>query len=155
MKFVIWGTGKRAERLLYFIKSEDIICFVDTKKEILSFHNKKVINLKTYFIKYKKYPIIISFLFEQDAINILKNNNVENYFILSDCPGEFQTSNPQNILKEYIQKNVDIKKQYYIYGNNWYTLYVYDLIKEKCNINPIIVYDKKMSLEKISSLKKI
>ena len=155
MKFVIWGTGKRAERLLYFIKSEDIVCFVDTKKDIFTFYDKDVINLETYFLRYKEYPIIISFLFEQDAIKTLKKNNVENYFILSDCPGEFQTSNPQDVLKEYIQKNIDIKTQYHIYGNNWYTLYVYDLVKEKCDTNPIIVYDKKMSLKKISSLKKI
>lgn len=155
MKYIIWGTGKLGKRLIQHMNVNDIICFVDTKKQIDFFYGKRVINLETYEKDYYEYPIVITFLQSDEAIEALKEKKIDNYFLLTDCPGEFQTSNVKDILKKHVYRLLDKEKKYYVYGNNLYSLFVYDWVKEKCTIEPTLLIDETMPLVKRESLQKI
>lgn len=155
MKYVIWGTGKLAGRLIHHMNIDDIICFVDTKKQIDDFCGKKVISLEKYEKEYYDYPIVISFLQSDEAVEILNKKMIDNYFLITDCPGEFQTSNVQDILKKHVIDCLKKEERYYIFGNNLYALLVYDWVKNSCNIEPTLLIDETMPLRKRESIEKI
>ena len=122
MKVVIWGAGVRAKRLFYHLEEEMVIAFVDQDKNRIgsTYLNKEIISIDTYIKSYSNFPIIISFIGENEAIRILQDRGINNYFLLSDCPAEFQEPSPKNILKNYVMEMLEGNKNYAVLGYNVY-----------------------------------
>lgn len=126
MKYVIWGAGIRGKRVFPHIGSDYVEAFIDMNKEKIGqeYLGKKIISLEEYKEKFSQCYIVISYSHENEIVEILKENNIHKYFLLSDCPGEFQESNTRDLLKNYVSKNLNKDKNYAIYG---YTLYAFIL----------------------------
>ncbi|MCM1230998.1 MAG: DUF115 domain-containing protein [Ruminococcus flavefaciens] len=124
MKYVIWGAGERGRRIYYHLKSEDVSAFIesDEKKIGTEYHDKPVIDLSEYKDKHSDCYIIISNLSEKEVIDKLKENNINKYFLLSECPGELQEPFCRDFLKKYICQYVKKNKVYAIYGCTLYSI---------------------------------
>ena len=145
MKYVIWGAGIRGTRLFAHLGEENVIAFVDKNINMETYCGKLVIDIEEYINNYNEFFIIISFVHEQEGINILKQYGCENYLLLSDCPGEFQESNVRNILKQYVCSQLDANKRYAVIGENLYSFLVYDWINENCNVKPVLFLNEEIN----------
>lgn len=145
MKYVIWGAGIRGTRLFAHLGEENVIAFVDKNINMETYCGKPVIDIEEYINNYNEFFIIISFVHEQEGINILKQYGCENYLLLSDCPGEFQESNVRNILKQYVCSQLDANKRYAVIGENLYSFLVYDWINENCNVKPVLFLNEEIN----------
>ena len=83
MKYVIWGAGIRGTRLFAHLGEENVIAFVDKNINMETYCGKPVIDIEEYINNYNEFFIIISFVHEQEGINILKQYGCENYLLLS------------------------------------------------------------------------
>lgn len=140
MQFVIWGAGKRGERLYYHLGKEHVVAFIDENKAKIGqlYHEVKIIDLETYKKEYREVCIVIS-THEKEIVSLLKKNNIYHYFLMSECPENFQSANPRMILKQCIKREIDINKKYLVYGNSLYSILLYSWLKEKNMVhNPYI-----------------
>ena len=151
MKYIIWGAGEKGKRIFFHLNEEDVEAFIDTDENKVGkyYCGKKVISFEEYKKTYFDCYIIISFLCESKGIELLEENNIYKYFLLTDCPGEFQEAYPRDILKEYIQNYLKQGKKYIIYGCTLYSLILSRWIEERLgiyvNIIPHLGADAKLS----------
>lgn len=133
MKYAIWGAGVRGKRIYYHLEKADVAAFIDNdeKKHGTEYCEKPVINLTQYQEKYSECYIIVSNLREKEVVDKLKQNNINRYFLLSECPGEFQEPFPKNLLKEYVCNYVERDRTYAIYGCNLYAVELCRWIERK------------------------
>lgn len=143
MKYIIWGAGDRGKRIFYHIGSDDVVAFIDTSLEKIGteYCGKEVISLDVYELQYYKYPIVIAYIGEAKGIEILNNRRIRNYFLLSDCPGEFQEPNCRDILKKHIIGLLNRKCRYGIYGCTVYALKVCEWVENNCDQKPYLLID--------------
>lgn len=135
MKFVIWGAGTRGEALIDKF-GEDVVAVIDNNA---GKHNalrcgKKIISLKAYIEGYSEYVILISPLrtdWVEEIILQLKQEGITRYFVLNDCPSEFQAPNDNfKLWKKYISERSDDKeKRCGIYGCTFYSVYLYEYMR--------------------------
>jgi hypothetical protein len=133
MKYVIWGAGERGRRIFPHIGEDNVIAFIDVNSEKIGnlYLGKQIISFDKYKELYSEFYIVISYSHEEEVVDLLVKNGIYRYFLLSECPGEFQESNPRTLLKEYICKNVICTdKKYAIYGCTLYSLILNQWIKE-------------------------
>lgn len=155
MQFVIWGAGKRGERLYYHLGKEHIVAFIDENKSKIGqlYHGVKIIDLETYKKEYGEECIVIS-THEQEIVRLLEENSIYHYFLMSECPENFQSANPRMILKQSIKRKIDVNKKYLVYGNSLYSILLYNWIKEKNMVhNPYIFLGTNVSKVIMKSLK--
>lgn len=154
MKYVIWGSGLRGKRLFPHIK-ESVVAFIDSdeKKIGQNLFDKPIISYEEYKDNYRNYWIVISYSYESEIIEILNKDNIYNYFLMSDCPGEFQEHWSRDNLKDYIKSTLSSNKRYAVYGTNLYSFVLSGWGKEKLNNYIPIILSSKTSKKIIDSLK--
>lgn len=137
MNYVIWGAGKRGKRILGHVGFDRVMAFIDSNIDRVDseYCGKKVISFKEYQEKFTDCIIIISCLYEDEVINRLKQNNIENYFLLSDCPGALQEPCSHDILKKYIINYINSDKKYILYGCTLYSVLMREWIEEELGIS--------------------
>ena len=153
MQFVIWGAGERGKRVFFHI--EDYVrAFIDqdAARWGTEYLHRPVISIEEYAESYSDCYIVISYSHEDEVIQKLQQYDIHKYFLLSDCPGEFQESYPRNLLKEYIGQILEKNKKYVIYGCTLYAMilnqWIYDMIGTYV---PIVCPDE-MSLQRKKEL---
>ena len=151
MKYVIWGAGERGARLFPHLKKEEVVAFIDNNLEKVGkeYLGKKIISFEEYKHEYKDCWIIISIMYENIIEDILLNSNIAHYFLLSDCPGEYQTPNITDHLESYVHGYIEADKVYGIYGYTLYSLQVYEWVKNKTGKEPIIIPQKGLLQKRI------
>lgn len=155
MKYVIWGAGERGRRIYYHLEGEDVLAFIDSDEERQGTEccNKQVISLSEYKEKYSDCYIIISVLSENEITEKLKENNISKYFLLSECPGEFQEPFAKDALKEYICHYVKKDDTYVIYGCTLYSVELCRWLERKLGKQIYIIPHIDMNQELLSNLK--
>lgn len=131
MKFVVWGAGERGKYIIYHLGKNNVVAFIDTDKNKIgtTYDGISIIDYRTYLEKYKNICIIIS-THEDEVIDELKKSGISHYYCSADCPENFQTKWPNDILKNEIQKIVDTKKKHIVYGNSLYSIILYQWLLE-------------------------
>lgn len=137
MKYVIWGDGERGARIFSHLKENEVEAFIDidANKIRKEYFGKKIISFEEYQEKYPECYVIIFYSHEKEVENILKKQNIHRYFLMSECPGEFQESNPRNILKRYVCRYIKENKKYAIYGGTLYSFLLSEWIEEQLGGN--------------------
>lgn len=132
VRFVIWGAGVRGLRVWPHL-SEYVDAFIDlsTEKQGKKVVEKPIISYEEYKTNYSSHYIVISYAHEQEIIDLLHQDGIFKYFLLTDMPGEYQTSNPKSFLKDYVKNYINKEKKYIIYGVNLYGFLVNQWIYEK------------------------
>ena len=156
MKFVIWGAGERGRRIFFHIGCENVIAFIDLDKSKAGtkLFDKPIISYEYYLKSYRDIIIVIS-THEKEVAEILNADKIYNFLYMSDCPEDFQSPNPRNILKQHIQNEIDKNKQYVVYGNTLYSILLYYWIIEITQINqPYIVVSPDISAGLFDTFKK-
>lgn len=155
MKYVIWGAGERGRRIYYHLKKEDILAFIDgdEKKQGTEYCNKQVISLSEYKKKYLDCYIIIASLSEREVVDKLEENNISKYFLLSECPGEFQEPFCRDFLKKYICNYVKKNNTYVIYGCTLYSIELCRWLEGKFGKRVYIIPHMNMDEKVLSNLR--
>ena len=156
MEYVIWGAGERGKRICTHIGAESVVAFADRNSERSGelYLEKKIISLEEYEREYREYPLIIAYVGERSGIEYCKERGITNYFLLSECPGEFQEPDIRNLLKNHIIETLEKDKLYGVYGCTIYSLKVYDWIMQKCDKKPCLILDNSVSESKFETLRK-
>ena len=155
MKYIIWGAGERGRRVYNHLKEEEVLAFIDSneKKQGTEYCNKQVISLLEYKEKYSDCYIVISNLSEDEVVNELKKNSINKYFLLSECPGEFQEPFSRDSLKRYICNYVRKDNTYMIYGCTLYSIELCRWVEKELEKRICIIPHVKMDKEILSNLK--
>lgn len=132
MEFVVWGVGARGKNL-YKKFSDNIVAFIDSdkKKVGMEWCGKKIIDLEYYKMHYTNYVILISMIradWTGEIVRQLKEEGIEQFFLLSECPAEMLLSlEHYELWKQYIADRRDEKdRNYGIFGASFYTIFLYD-----------------------------
>lgn len=132
MEIIIWGAGEMGRRAVSYLDKKDIVAFIDSNVDKIGtqYLDIPVISLDEYAVKYKKIPILITPLAEEEIENILKNRGIDFYFKLSDCPSEFSNVEYTPVLENFSIKQIKKKKDYVIYGCTLFTIVLNQWIKK-------------------------
>lgn len=132
MKFVIWGAGERGRRVFPHVGKVNVSAFIDINEDKIgtAFFGKKVISFEDYKKNFSDHVIIISCTNEKEIEDVLIGERINSYFLLSECPGEFQESNTRKNLEKYIREMIKHDKRYIIYGFTLYSVLLVDWIKD-------------------------
>ena len=144
MKYVIWGAGERGRRIFPHLQENEVKAFIDVDENKVGkkYCGKKIIDFEEYKEKYSDCYIIISYIHESEVISVLEKENIYKYFLMTECPGEFQESYPRDILKDYIINYIKRDRKYIIYGCTLYSLMIYKWIKSELGIKLKIIPHK-------------
>lgn len=155
MKYIIWGAGERAKRIMPHIGAENVKAIIDMDIEKVGqiYLDKKIISFEEYKREYFNYYIVISCLQEREVIEILKKNGVVKYLLMSECPGEFQESNSRTLLKEFVTNEIKKEDEYAIYGCTIYSFILNDWIEKIKGKRAIIIPHKDMNTKLYESVK--
>lgn len=156
MKYVIWGAGERGARILPHLKENEVKAFIDIDDNKIGkeYFGKKIISFEEYKEKYSECYVIISFSHEDEIKKILEQNGLYKYFLMSECPGEFQESNPRDILKRYVCRYIKENKKYAIYGCTLYSFLLSQWIEEQLGTEVCIIPHKETNDKLLCILKK-
>lgn len=155
MKYLIWGAGVRGARILPHIGPDMVEAYIDVDKDKVGkeYLGKKIISFNEYLEEFKECYIIISCQHEQEIIDILEEKKVYRYFLLTDCPGEWQEQNIRRLLKEYIEKIIVKKSRYAIYGITLFGLILNDWIEEVTGERAVLIRHNDLNSEQYACLK--
>lgn len=132
MKIIIYGAGDMGQRPVPYVNRENIIAFVDSNVEKIGtqYLGFPVISLDEYEAKYKKIPILIAPLAEEEIENILIGRGIDFYFRLSDCPSEFSNVEYTQVLEKFCMRQIKEEEEYVIYGCTLFTIVLNQWIKK-------------------------
>ncbi len=155
MRYVIWGAGARGKRIYYYLEKADIAAFIDNDKikQGTQYCGRPVISLAQYMREYPECYIIISNLRENEVVEKLKENHISRFFLMSECPGEFQEPFPRNLLKEYVCNYVKKDKKYAIYGCNLYAVELCCWIERELGKSVNIIPHREIEEQTLRNLK--
>lgn len=136
MEYVIWGAGERGARIFPHLDSDSVKAFVDGDANKIGneYLGKAVISFQEYKKRYRHCYVIISVSHEDDVVSVLEENDIYHYFLLSECPGEFQESYPRDILKDFVINYVEHNRGYLIYGCTLYSMILREWIEQKLEV---------------------
>ena len=156
MEYVIWGAGERGARLFPHLNADEVEAFIDIdEKKIGKYYcGKKIISFEEYKANYAGCYIVISYTHENEVVSLLKRNEIYRYFLMTECPGEFQESYPRDILKNYISEYLKESKRYVIYGCTLYSLILGEWLAKNGQEHITIVPHAGVKQEFIESLQK-
>lgn len=158
MKYIIWGSGVRGKRILSRVNRNNVICFIDNDiTKVNTFcEGKKIINFQEYLEKYSEYFILISMLRPEKVIEQLENRGIYKYFILSNCPSEFQMPGDWGNFDGYLKGQIDNKSYGIgIYGTTFFSVYLYELLKNIGKKNIVLLPEKNCNSRRWQELKKV
>lgn len=155
MKYVIWGAGARGLRVYSQLRESDVAAFIDNdeKKQGTWYGGKQVISFSEYEKAYSECYIIISNLQENEVVKRLKENHIGRYFLLSECPGEFQEPFSRDLLKKYICEYVKKDMAYTIYGCTLYAVELCRWLEEELGRQIHVIPHKELDEESLSDLR--
>lgn len=132
MKIIIYGAGDMGQRPVPYVNRENIIAFVDSNVEKIGtqYLGFPIISLDEYEAKYKKIPILIAPLAEEEIENILVSRGIDFYFRLSDCPSEFSNVEYTQVLENFCMRQIKEEEEYVIYGCTLFTIVLNQWIKK-------------------------
>ena len=141
---IIWGAGEMGRRALVHFGDENVIAFIDSSIDKIGseFCGKRIIGIDEYKSQYSGAFILITPLQESNIEGVLKENEIDTYFRLSDCPSEFSEIEEKNILKAYIQNRISNTDGIYVYGISAYTFLLVEWISEITKKNVEILISK-------------
>lgn len=144
MKICIWGAGEKGRRIFRHMEPEDVLCFVDSDKKKIGtdYLGKKVICVEQYIKEFSDHFILLSHMERVGDIEKRMQIKIKNYFYLSDCPGELQEPNVRNLLKNYMEKYLNNRSDYALYGFSFYTILIDRWIYNLCGRHPYVILDK-------------
>ncbi len=152
----IWGAGVIGKRLLHHLSDEWSITFVDSNKKLANSFccGKKVISVEKYLEKHSDEFILIAHLYERESIDILRENNIINYFIHCDYPGEFHEPYARDNLKNYIIRYLGNRNDFVLYGLNLYSIIIDEWLVQQYGIHPYILVQDNLPVEYVEKIKK-
>lgn len=155
MEYVVWGAGERGERLFHHLDANHVKAFIDMDENKIGgeYCGKKVISFEEYKEKYYYCYIVISIMHENEVVEVLERSGINCYFLLSECPGEFQESNPRDILRKYVLNYLVDEKKYVIYGCTLYSLLLAEWIEHKLGIQVNIIPHSGTNRDLVEGLK--
>lgn len=132
MKIIIYGAGDMGQRPVPYVNRENIIAFVDGNVEKIGtqYLGFPVISVDEYEAKYKKIPILITPLAEEEIENKLISRGIDFYFRLSDCPSEFSNVEYTQVLENFCIRQIKEEEEYVIYGCTLFTIVLNQWIKK-------------------------
>ncbi len=154
-RLFIWGAGEIGKRLLNHLEKDWDVTFVDSNKKLAGscFCERAVISIEEYLEKYNEEFILVAHLQENESIQLLKENNIVNYFVHCDLPGEFKEPYVRNSLKKHIIDYLGGRKHYVLYGLGLYSIIIDSWLYKEFGIHPYILIQKNNSKEVIWKVK--
>lgn len=133
MQYIIWGAGQRGKRALQILGTERVLFYVDSdiRKIGTTYMGKEIRSPETLEKMDGQNIVLISPVDGADEIGKrLEKSGIREYFYLSDCPYLIELNETERgIFDQY-----DITPSFDscgIYGIGWFSLYLYDYLKEK------------------------
>ncbi len=156
MKICIWGAGDKGKRIFQHMEPEDILCFVDSdqKKTGSNYLGKKVICVEQYCKEFRDHFILLSHMERVEEIEKRMQVNIQNYFYLSDCPGELQEPNTRNLLKNYVETYLNDRSDYALYGFSLYSIFIDRWIYNLCGRHPYVILPKDADLPRKTDIQR-
>lgn len=152
-KLFMLGAGEIGKRLLDHLGSNWEIIFVESNPQTQFVNQKKVISLEEYLSNHSDDFIVIAHLDVEDSVVALQKNNVANYFIHCELPGEFKEPYVREYLKNYVTGHLGKREDYVLYGLGLYSIVIDDWMYQQFGIHPYILVQKNISkslIEKIA-----
>ena len=117
MKFVIWGAGIRGQAFCQFLGCDRVLAFIDCDqaKKGSEVYQIPVISYEEFKERFSGVFIVISMMYYQETVTYLDKDGYDQYFILSESPGECYGWGNKNILKELPYK-IDVNLPSVIWG---------------------------------------
>lgn len=138
-QFVIWGCGFRGKYLFEILGRERVVAFIDSNEALQNTEYKgiKIVDFKTYIEKFRKYTIILSMLLPDETAAFLNERGIWAYFLLTDCPEEFQGWGNYKELSK-LRESFHKQESVAIYGINLFAILVHDYLKEQ-GVNDVLL----------------
>ena len=152
-KLFILGAGEIGKRLRDHLECNWEIIFVDSNAQVQLDCQQKVISFEKYLSDYSNDFIVIAHLHEEESVAVLSQNNIENYFIHCELPGEFKEPYVREYLKNYVTGYLEKREDYVLYGLGLYSIVIDNWIYQQFGIHPYILVQKDISqtlIEKIN-----
>lgn len=137
-KYVIWGAGIRGSRLQRRLGDERVVAYIDRNFEKwgTSYLGKTVIGFEEYKRDYAPYKIVVSCKQEDEVKVTLKENHIQDFFLFSECPSEFQQPAYGDRLEKFVKAYLKKEQEYVVYGDTVYANVLKEWIGELQNQNP-------------------
>ena len=137
-KYVIWGAGIRGSRLQRSLGDERVVAYIDRNSEKwgTSYLGKTVIGFEEYKRDYATYKIVVSCEQEDEVKVTLKENHIQEFFLFSECPSEFQQPAYGDRLEKFVKAYLKKEQEYVVYGDTVYANVLKEWIGELQNRNP-------------------
>jgi len=132
MKYVIWGAGRRGERVLQVVGNANIIAYIESDKSKIGekYCGKEVISFEKYLNSYTDFFLIISTREYREIVQLLKNKGLSQYFIFSDCPSELVWDKGDFSMEKIPLYKCKKEERIAIYGTNLFSVMLYDFMKQ-------------------------
>lgn len=152
-KFVIWGCGFRGKFLFNILGKDNVAAFVDKDTRLIGteYEGVRIIDFDTYLENFNQYFIIVSILEPEGVENFLKDHNVYSYFLLTDCPEEFQGYGDIKLLEKPMNE-YRLEEENAVYGINLFSVLLYYFIKNSAR-GGYLVAEKIIHKEKLKEFK--
>lgn len=140
----VWGAGEIGGRIVKRLNNNWNVVFVDSNKQLAdsNYCGREVISVEEYIKHHSDEFILIAHLQEKESISILQQNNICNYFVYSELPGEFMEPCLRDDFKEYIIKYLGDRNNFVLYGLSIYSIIIDSWLYEKYGIHPYILIPK-------------
>lgn len=132
MKYIIWGAGRRGERVLRSIGEADVIAYIDVNKDKIGkyYCGKEIISFEKYLTTYTDAFLVISPRDYQDIVCFLKNKNINQYFIFEDCPSELFWVQDIALIQNLFLRKYRQEECIGIYGIELFSIMLYDFAQK-------------------------
>ena len=154
-KLFILGAGNIGRRVFNHLGKDWEVTFVDSNEKLVGtrFNEREIIGIEEYIKKYNDEFILVAHMQENESVEFLEKNNIVNYFMHCDLPGEFKEPYLRNSLKEYIIGYFKGKTQYILYGLGLYSIIIDDWLYEAFGVHPYILVQKNLPQEVIENIR--
>lgn len=154
-KLFIWGAGEIGKRILNHLSDEWMITFVDSNKKIEDSYcyGKAIVSVEEYLERYSDEFIIIAHLQENESIEVLQQNDIINYFVHCDLPGEFKEPYVREDMKKYIINYLGNRNNFILYGLNLYSIIIDEWLDKEYGIHPYILIQDNISKKFVNKIR--
>lgn len=131
-KFVIWGCGFRGKFLFDILGKNNVAAFIDQNTELIGieYEGVKIVDFDGYLKNFNQYFIVVSILEPEEVEIFLREHNVYSYFLLTDCPEEFQGYGDIKLLEKSLAEYAP-EEAYAIYGINLFSVLLYYILNSR------------------------
>lgn len=153
-RLFIWGAGEIGKRVLEHLGEDWEITFVDSNKQLVGtfFCEKEVISIEKYLKDYSDEYMLVAHLREAESIQILRENNISNFFTHCDLPGEFKEPYVKDNLKKYIINYLGRRMDYILFGLGIYSIIIDGWIYKEFGVHPYILVQENISQDMIEKI---